>query len=494
LSLKMRIGIGHMFTETNSFSPVVARLVDFQPVMGQALIERWRGTRTELGGFLDILGEIDCEVAPMFSGWAITRGAVTDQEFERVKTMVREQVRNAGRLDGMLFALHGAMCAESVDDTEGALLEVVRGELGSEAPIVVTLDLHANLTRKMVDMATAIIAYRTNPHTDMYDTGRAAGAILQGILREEIRPVMEMQKIPLIVQAENMQTAHGPMAEVLQAGERFQAEHPKILSTSVFSVQPWLDIEEMGCATLAVADSDRRLASECARRMAQRFWDLRRDFEAELMDPKQAVCAALEFEGHPVVLSESSDSPTAGAPGDSVDMLRILLELAPRTPSAIWVRDPAVVESAWSILPGGKLRTWLGGGFDKVNRRPVLINGNVRALSDGRYTLKGGQFTGTAMEMGRTAVIEAEAISIVVSELPAFMLDPEVYRSQGIEPKDQKIVIVKSTSGFRSEYDPFAAKVIMVGTPGISSPNLQGLPYRRVSRPIYPLDPVEFRT
>jgi microcystin degradation protein MlrC len=406
---------------------------------------------------------------------------------------VAAQVRNAGRLDGLLLALHGAMCAEGCDDAEGALLETIRALTGPELPIVLTLDLHANITERMGQHADAILGYRTYPHLDLYETGAAAAELLLHTLRGEIRPVTAIQKIPMIVPAENMQTTGGPMAEVFRAGDEFRREQAAVLRVSVFGVQPWLDIEEMGCATAVVADRERALAAACASRMAQKFWDLREAFDVELLEPGAAIRIALATEGGPVVLSESSDSSTAGSPGDSAEMLRALVEHAPNVPAVLWLRDAPAVAQAWDLRPGAQIRTTLGGRLDRVFRRPVPVEGVVRSLSDGCYTFKGGWNRGMRVGMGRTAVMDVGAITAVVSEEAASMIDPEIYRSQGIEPRDRKIVVVKSANAFRAEYGPFASKILMVDTPGVSSANLRSLPYRRVPRPIYPLDPVEFQ-
>jgi microcystin degradation protein MlrC len=311
-------------------------------------------------------------------------------------------------------------------------------------------------------------------------------------LRNEIRPVTVMQKIPLIVPAENMQTTGGPMAEVFATGESIRAGHPEILSVSVFGVQPWLDIDEMGGATVVVTDGDTSFGRRCAVQMAKRFWAVKDEFEVHLVKPREAVRAALAVEGQPVVLSESSDSPSAGSPGDSADLLRALREVAPDASAALWVRDQPAVDRAWILRPGARLQTEVGATLDKRFRQPCALDGVIRSLSDGDFTLQGA-FRGRSAHMGRTAVVDVGKISVVLSESGAFMFDPEIYRSQGIEPRNKKIVVAKSATQFRYEYGPFAAGIIMVDTPGASSANLRTLPYERVSRPIYPLDSIEFR-
>jgi microcystin degradation protein MlrC len=487
---KCRIAVGRLHHEANTFSVVKVTLEDFRLVLGPGAVQRWEGTRTEPGGFLDVLSAAGHEIVPLLSGQALPNAPLAACEFDQIKAAFRDQLRQSGPFDAVLLSLHGAMCADGTDDTEGALLELVRQEVGG-LPLVVTLDLHANITARMAALADAIVGYKTYPHVDMYETGCAGAEMLVRILRGEIHPVTAMQKLPLIVAPENMQTTHGPMAAVFRAAEEYRAAHPEILSVSVFGVQPWMDIEEMGGSVVAVANGSREAAARCAREIGRRFWDLRGEFEVELVQPREAVRMAVAHQGQPVILGESADSPTAGSPGDSIDLLRAILEYAPDVPSAIWVRDPAAVAQAWQSLPGGSVATEIGGYYDKVNRQKMLIRGTVRSISDGVHVLRGSQFTGITVDMGRTAVIDIGPVSVVVSEKPCVMIDPGPYRSQGIEPKDKKIVVVKSALGFRSEYGPFASRIIMVDTPGASSPNLRRMPYRRVPRPIYPLDTIE---
>jgi microcystin degradation protein MlrC len=486
----MRIGILGVNQECNTFSPIPTTLEDFHLRLGQELVNHWRGTRTELGGFIDVLQRPDVEIVPLLVGWAITKGRILEPEFARMKQILADSLRAALPLDGMLVALHGAMCAEGADDAEGALLEVIRGIVGASLPLCLTLDLHANVTERICRLADAVIGYRTYPHIDLYETATTAGEMLLRILAGEPRPRTVMQKVPIIVPGENMQTAYGPFAEVWSYGKSLQT--PEIESFSVFGVQAWLDIEEMGGAVLAVTHRDEAKAREFCRSVAKRFWDLKKDFEVSFPPPESAIKDALETPGQPVVLSESSDSPTAGSPGDSADLLRALLGGAPGVPATLWLRDEAAVELAEKAGPGAKLRLSLGGAYDKINRHPVTVDAEVLRLSDGDFVMTGSQYTGMKTSMGRAAVLQVGAVTVLVSKLPAINIDPQLFRSQGIEPREKKIVVVKSATAFRAEYKPFAAKILMVDTPGVSTPNIRSIPFQHVSRPIYPLDELEF--
>lgn len=483
----MRIGLAYLLQETNSFSPVASRLEDFAVVTGQAVVERWAGTRTEIGAFIDAIGETEHQAVPLFAGWAMTQGPIERPEFDKLLRMVRAEIIRAGALDAVLIALHGAMAAVAADDCEGAIVGEIRSLVGG-IPIVLTLDLHANLTARMVDSVTALVGYHTYPHVDMYETGRAGAELLLRTLAGEIRPVMAVTKIPLIVPAENMMTTAGPFARVFALGKEALAADRRLLAYSVFGMQPWLDVAEAGAAALVVSDGAREAAAECSRRMAQLFWDQRAAFDVELMTPQAAVAQALAASGQPVVLAEPADSPTAGSPGDSADLLAAFHEYAPGVPAALWVHDERVAAMAWEARPGTVIRTIVGGMYDQVRRKPVPVEAVVRSISDGRFVLTGGYNRGMRVEMGRTAVVSAGPVQVVVSEKAVAGICPEVYRSQGVEPRDQKMVVAKSATGFRSEYGPFAAKILIVDTPGASSPNLRRLDYRNVPRPIYPLD------
>jgi microcystin degradation protein MlrC len=479
-----RVGIAYLVQESNTFSPLATTLDDFSITLGAEAVDRWQGTRTEIGGFIDALRQPEIETVPLFAGWAITKGRILRSEFERMKKIARTTVRTAGPLDGLLVALHGATCAEGADDATGALLACLREAVGPQRPLILTLDLHANLTRRICALADAVIGYRTYPHVDMHETGTAAARMLLGILGGEPRPRTIFRKLPMVVPAENMQTAEGPMAEVWRRGE--EARPAAVQSFSVFGVQAWLDIEEMGCAVAAVTAGAEAEAREFCETVARRFEELRHAFDVGLLAPETAIREALATEGAPVVISESSDSPTAGSPGDSAEMLTALTDCAPDAKAALWLRDEKAVAQARAAGVGARIHVWLGGLHDTVNRRRIEVEAEVLRLSDGRFTMRGSQYTGLETIMGSAAVLQVGKVTVLVSSESANNIDPELYRSQGIEPRDYKIVIVKSATAFRAEYGPFAAKMLVVDTPGVSSANLRSMPYRRVPRKYLP--------
>jgi microcystin degradation protein MlrC len=261
-------------------------------------------------------------------------------------------------------------------------------------------------------------------------------------------------------------------------------------TVSVFGVQPWLDIEEMGCSVVAVGNRGQAKTARACRDLAVRFWDSRREFDVKLVPVKAAIRRALKTAGGTVVLSESSDSTGSGSPGDSTGVLKELLRAKLNGPAAIFVVDPEAVATAMEIGAGSTVTMNLGGCFDRRNSEPVMVTARIRLLSDGRWTPSAlGYNPGIEQSMGRAAVLEAGQVRILAAERPTMAVDPELFRSHGIDPAQLKIVVVKSPAGFRAAYGPIAREMMVVDTPGVSTANLKTLPWRHVPRPIYPLDP-----
>ncbi len=487
-SSPVNIAIASILQESNNFSPVKTSYEDLAPALGREALERHRGKLTEMGGFIAALERAGVSIAPACAAWAITANRVVRADFDRLVSEFWARLKKLKRPSALLFAMHGAQTAEGVDDVEGYLLGKVRQLLGSNIPIVVTLDLHANVTCHMVEMADAICGYHTYPHVDMYETGVKAANLALRIVRRELNPVMGFRKLPLIVPAENMQTTSGPMHRLVESAKKLEGgKHTE--AVSVFGVQPWLDVAEMGCSVVVVSGGGRRSADRQARQLAKRFWDARREFDVRLTPVKQALRRALRIEGGPVVLAESSDSTGSGSPGDSTGVLKVLLAERFPQPAAIFLVDAEAVAQAHHAGVGATLTMKIGGKLDRKHSKPVQVTGRVRLLSDGRWTPRArGYNPGIETSMGRAAVLEVGAIRILLAERATMTVDPELFRSHGLDPLYMKVVVVKSPNGFRAAYEPIAKEIFVVDTPGVSSANLRALPYRRVPRPIFPLD------
>jgi microcystin degradation protein MlrC len=488
-----RIAIGQFMEESNTFVRQRADLEHFrnnQLLSGRDVLEKLRGTRAEVGGFLAVLEPAGVEVVPTVAANCVSSGPVPRATFDAITGDLLARLAAAGPVDGVLLALHGSMVLDDDPDGEGALLAAVRKQVGPGVPVVATLDLHAYLTARMVDEADALVGYDTYPHVDLYETGVKAANLLLRTLRGEVRPVTLLARSPMIVPAEGMGTADQPMAGLL--GEAKQLERrPGILAVSLFPVQPWLDVPGTGFSVVAVADGPQRATEvePAVRQLAWRAWELRRKFEANLLSVDEAIRRALAVDGGPAILSESADSTGSGSPGDSVAVLERLLALGVRERCLATVVDPPAVARAIEAGVGNTLTVAVGGRLDpRWSRSVTLTGGRVRLLSDGRFTYSDEKSRGTEGRMGRAAVIEVDRIAVLVTEQPVFTFDPAFYRSVGLEPRDARIVVVKSPLQFRAGYGSFAKAMWVVDTPGPSTANLHRLDWQHVTRPLFPFD------
>ena len=492
----MRVAVGGLMQESNSFSPVGTALADFESeylLRGSEIPEYFAGTNTEIAGFLTACKSAGAETIPLFAAAANSGGNVTAETFATLSGELLGSLRQAtaeAPLDVVLLALHGSMCVDGEDDPEGAVLDSCRSVVGPECVIGASLDLHANVTERMVRAADVLVGYRTYPHVDQASTARrAAGAAMAAAKGPRLQTVL--QKLPLLVQAEHMQTTDGPMHELRTQADLLETEGLAV-AVSVFGVQPWLDFPGVGCS-VAVVGSDEAAARAHARRLAGEFWSRRDRFAVELVDIEQAVRTALGTEGAPVVLVDSADCPSSGAPGDSAAILAALLGHAGRGvdlggPCLTTVVDVETAAAAHRVGAGEHIEATVGGKLDPARSEGVRFAGRVERVTDGRFVRRGPAFTGLPLDAGPSAVLARGSIRILVTSKPVPTSDPEFFRAAGLEPADAKIVSIKSPTLFRAAYDPFAGRIIYVDTPGAASANLRQFPWKRISRPIYPLD------
>ncbi len=497
----MRVAIGGLMQETNSFSPVATTLADFEAeylLRDAEIPEYFAGTNTEIAGFLAACESLaDVHATPLLAAAANSGGNVTAETLERLSGELLDRlsrVMSEAPLDVLLLALHGSMCVDGEDDPEGALLDSCRSAVGSECVIAASLDLHANVTERMAHAANVLVGYRTYPHVDQARTAqRVASVAMAAAAGPPVRTLV--QKLPLIVQAEHMQTTDGPMHELRAKADLLEAEGVAA-AVSVFGVQPWLDVAGAGCSVVVVG-RDEDVARVHARHLAGEFWRRRDRFAVELVGVELAIQTALETEDGPVVLVDSADSPSSGAPGDSAVVLAALLNCVETDadlggPCLLTIVDPEAAAAAHRAGVGEQIEVTVGGRLDPTRSKGVRFAGRVERLTDGSFVRKGPAFTGLPLDAGPTAVLTAGSIRVLVTTRPVPTSDPELFRSAGLEPEKAKIVSVKSPTLFRAAYDRFSRRIIYVDTPGAASANLRQFPWQNISRPIYPLDDIDW--
>ncbi len=486
----MKVAIASLLQETNTFSPQPTTRDHFLLTPGHKLISDHQKENSELHGFIDALEEAGAQIAPILGGWAVSYGRIKANDFGALMAEFQDGIRTVGQVDGMLLALHGAWAGEEIDSCDGYILRELRIWLGPSIPIVASLDLHANLTGAMWENADALVGYATCPHVDLYETGLRAGRLLTATLRGEIRPTMQVVKIPMVVQVENMLTDRGEFHQIMKYAKSM--EGPGVISTSVFAVQPWLDVEELGWSAVVITDNNRARAKSLANDLARFIWSLRRAFVVPLPSVDEALEEAMKLEGGPVVLGEGADGTGGGAPGDGTAILAEILKRKIDVPVAAVVVDPMAANEAIRAGVGNTVTLNVGGKLDPQYARPIRIHGKVKLISDGEFHYKGRVYTGRLVKMGRGVVLSSGKVRLLISERPVPTTDPELYRSHGIEPKEMKLVVVKSALGLRAEYERIARAILIVNSPGCCSPDLTSLPFERIPHPIFPFDEFEF--
>ena len=487
----MKVAIAALLQETNTFSPQATVRGHFLMTPGHELIESHKTENSEIHGFVDALTEAGAQIAPILGGWAVSYGRIKAYDFQSLLDDLKEGIRKARPLDGLLLALHGAWAGEGIDSCDGTILRELRALLGPSVPIVATLDLHSNLTRTMWENADALVGYQTCPHVDLYDTGRRAGDLMVSRLRREVRPTMHAVKIPMVVQAENMLTDRGEFRQIYDRVRSLEGQGTTI-SASVFAVQPWMDVEELGWASLVITNNDPARAKSQTDELARFIWSVRKSFVISLPSVDEALEQALKTPGGPVVLGEGADGTMGGAPGDGTSILAGILKKRIDAPVAAVVVDPGAVEEAIRAGVGNTVTLRVGGKLDPDYATPVRVTGKVKLISDGEFRYKGRVYTGRLVMMGRAVVLSIGRIRLLISQRPVPTTDPELYRSHGIEPRDMKLVLVKSPLGMRTEYEPIARSIIIVNSPGCCSPDLTSLPFVRMPRPMFPFDEFDY--
>ena len=487
----MKIAIASVMQESNSFAPTQSLLSDFQIHMGAAS-EIYRGTTTEMGGFLEECEALDLEARPLLSAWALPAGPVEETALDQICELLLNQIQDA-EFEGLLIALHGAWLSTTHPSADAELIRRIRAKTKDEIPIVATLDLHANVRPALLEGLWGAVGYRTYPHVDMAETGRKAAHLLSDILKDGNRPGFFWLPVPLLAPPQVATTEHGPLQELFVNLDE-QLKDLGSVSSSFFCVQPWLDVEEMGSGFLVAANSRKREIAEVVRGLASRLWEQRSEFEVEWVSPETLVSKLQQFRAGPVIVSEGYDATTAGAPGDHSGLLQTLLPHREKLSACIFLVDPVAAREAQRVGVGGEFEGHLGACLDQRFSQPVPLRGRIRHLSGGLFTLRGPVFTGKKIDMGLTAVLELAGLDVVVASRAVMTIDPELYRSQGIEPRDRRVVGVKSPSLFKPGFEDMLVGVLYLDMPGVCRGHLREIPYRNIHRPIHPLDDFSWKS
>jgi len=488
MSVIPHIAVGGFQHETNTFAPHLAKFEEFVKndswpglTRGEALFSVMKGLNLPLSGFVEAAQAHHQRLYPMLWCSAEPSSYVTEDAFERVANMFIEDLQAAGQLDAVYLDLHGAMVVEHFEDGEGELLRRVRQVIGPDMPLLVSLDLHANVTEAMVEHATAITVYRTYPHLDMAETGARAFELLQKALAGE-KFVGGMRKLPFLIPLSAQCTDHEPCKSIYR-----RVAEPKgngLYSTDFAAGFPPSDIFECGAAMLVYGNDEATVNRELGD-LFQTITDAEPRFVNVLVSPDEAVQRAMQIESDkPVVLADAQDNPGAGGTGDTTGLLEALVQGQAKGAVLAIMYDPEVAALAHSSGVGETIDVALGAKSGFAGVLPYVGSFEVEALADGNFIQTGDMNKNSKAELGPMALLRViddnSDVHVIVSSQRAQCLDLSMFRHLGVEPAEQRILGVKSTVHFRADFDPIASETIVVNAPGASSCELVKLPYRKL--------------
>ena len=480
------IVVSEFHQETNSFNPTITQMQEFERrtiYLGKEMVNLHNGR--ELGGMFRAITEDHGEIIPGCAMNSQSGGPVDQKAMDYFLEKTIDVIKQNMPVDGVFLSLHGATQTTQFDDACGVILEKVRKEAGDSAVIVVSADLHANVTPRWMKNADFICGYLSYPHLDYYDTGyRAASLGMRKLNGEKLH--MVRVTVPMIIPASSYSSMTSPFKEVIDEAKEL-VKSGKLCDCTIFQMQPWLDVDPAsGCAVVAI-DQDYENAKFHALELAQQVYKMRKNFDTDLFSINQVIDIALENQsGRPTILVDFADSANAGSTGDSAAILMKLLERKTKPKTAIIVNDANAVEIAFKAGVGNKAEFSIGGTINPNLFKPVKVEAYVKSLHDGYFRLEGPAGRGMLNDIGRTAVITVGEIDIVICHCMVFNGDPQIYRGFGIEPTFYQMVVVKACNSFREAYSPISDRICLTDTPGAASANLKSLPYRKVPGTFYP--------
>ena len=484
----MCIGIGSIMHESNTFSCVLTDIEAFkrtQYLVGEDLLKYHSGKRTELGGMLKVLKENEVAILSTISAVAIPSGVVTWKAYSQLKNHLISSIQNSiGKLDGILLALHGSMVVEGLEDPEGDLLREVKKILAGNSYLAAALDMHANVSKTMVENVDFLTGYRTHPHLDQFEVGCRAAELMLKLIKNKLNPTKAFIKLPMIVLGE---TNDEPRNELVTELEKMEADSG-VMTSSFFLGYPWADISIIGDSVLVVTNDDQVLAEKYAQALADKFWKLRYNFPLHLYSVEEAVKIGMESSEGPTVLCEMGDCLLGGASGDVVTTVRYLIERGVNGVVVAVIVDLQAVNQAAKAGVGATVRMKIGGKLFKTNNPPLLFEGKVRLLTKdvvGYDSISPGYETA----MGKMAVVEEQGTEMVLVERPGKIGGPAFLEELGISPEKKRFIVLKDTIVPRLSYEKVAWKVLLVDTPGWCKQQLYSRDYVKTPRPIFPFDP-----
>ncbi len=491
----MRLLIAMMMHETNTFSPVPTDMQRFAlglgqlPPQGAEAVQAYRHTGTATGAFIDLAEAAGAEFELAIAAHAAPSGPVQDEAFERMTRIIVDTVARGG-WDGILLDLHGAMVTERFEDGEGELLRRIRA-VDAHTPIGVAYDMHANVYDDMVALAQVVAGYQTYPHVDMYETGVRAGKPLLRLIAGEVQPTSAWARLPMIPHVMRQSSLDEPNRS-LQARAR-QMEQAGALTASVFTGFPHADIENAGMSVVVVTDGQPELARQYRDELLRLAWDSRAQWVYPVEPLAQSVARAKAMTNFPVVLLDHYDNTASGGTMDTTAVLAEVLKQGLRQVAFFAIYDPQAVQQAIAAGVGQRVSLSVGGKLPMPlmphRSEPLQLEGTVKVISAGKYTAKGPMSQGARQDMGAAVVIDTGHVEVALISRHVEPFDVNALISLGIDPTQKQFVVLKSRVHWRAGMGHLAQAVVECAGAGACTSDYSELEFKRLRRPIYPLDP-----
>jgi len=459
---------------------------------GAAVVQAHRDTGSEMAGFLDVAEAMGWHFTTPIAMNATSGGRVAADAFAGALATLEAGIRAAGRLDGILLALHGAMAAEGEDDADGAILDRVRRLVGHDVPIAATLDLHANVSDRMAANANILISYRTNPHVDQRETAHRAARLLARAMDSRVLPISVVERAPTLVGFDRgrTHTGHGPMIDALAEADRLERDEPGVLAVSVNGGYSHADMLDAGPSVIVTGEGDAAVLRRHAATLMRMGYERRAEETVRLVTIPEAI-AAMREGPFPCIVADYTDAPGGGAYGDATPMLRAMIEAGLTNTAFGAIFDPKAAAIACAAGEGAKLHLSLGGWIDpEFSGAPIEAEVEVRKVSDGAYVHDGAYAPGTRASFGPSALVRVGGIDVIVATENKNILDLQQFRIFGLDPARLTAIGLKCMHGFRAAFEPIAARVLSCDAGGLTTYDYGRLGYTRVRRPVWPLDAV----
>ena len=494
-----RVALLGLMLESNRFAPptlredFLARLYLAGPEITPELHKSESAVMSEMLGFAqDMTARAEWLPLPVLVGRVEAGGPIDHGFYRDSLEIMRGRLRAAMPLDGVYIANHGAMITTEIDDPDGEIIAMVREIVGPSVPVLVTLDLHANISGRMVREADVIVGYRTNPHVDMIPRGAEAAALMR-MLWQGTRLRTAYARVPLVAPTVTLLTASGPFSELMHDAEA--ALGGDVVSVSLFPGFAYGDTAKNGMTVMATAIGDAAPAARVVEQLARRAWEERSRYQPRLTSLAVATERSLQAATDParpaLILADVADNPGGGGLGNTTAILRHWLARGVRDAYLGLFHDPALVQDAIACGEGGRFRAVFNRASDDPEAGRLEAEARVDRLLDGECVGRRGMYAGRRMDLGPTACLDVAGIKVVVNTIRTQCADPVFFEMVGLDLGRARVVAVKSRGHFRSGFDEFFGpdQVVEVDGPGLCSPVLSRFSFTRYQRPIYPLDP-----